>query len=105
MMSMRRTWRLLSVEAWTTIRYLSAQGLGIRAICRELSVSWKAVRRALRTDGVPKYERPARPNPKLEPFEAQIRELYYRDHLIGSRIVREVGRSAIAGRRARCMRT
>src|SRR5215210_3748492 len=90
MMSMRRTWRLLSVEAWTTIRYLSAQGLGIRAICRELSVSRKAVRRALRTDGVPKYERPVRPNPKLEPFEAQIREWYYRDHLIGSRIVREL---------------
>ena len=28
---------MLSVEAWTTIRYLAAQGMGIRAICRELS--------------------------------------------------------------------
>ena len=65
---------MLSVEAWTTIRYLAAQGMGIRAICRELSVSRKAVRRALRTEGVPKYERPSRPNPKLAPYEAQIRE-------------------------------
>ena len=78
------------MEAWTTIRYLHAQGLGIRALCRELSVSRKAVRRALRTEGVPRYERPARPNPKLVPFEARIRELYFREHLIGSRILREL---------------
>lgn len=85
------------MEAWTTIRYLAAQGMGIRAICRELSVSRKAVRRALRTEGVPKYARPARPNPKLEPYEAQIRELYFRDHLIGSRIVREVRKVGYRG--------
>src|SRR5687767_9999536 len=96
-MTTRRTWRLLSVEAWTTIRYLAAQGVGIRAICRELRVSRKAVRRALRTEGVPKYERPSRPNPKLEPFEARIRELYFRDHLIGSRIVRELRKVGYSG--------
>jgi len=78
------------VEAWTTIRYLQAQGLGIRAICRELGISRKAVRRALRTEGVPRYQRPSRPNPKLVPFEAQIRVLYFREHLIGSRIIREL---------------
>jgi transposase len=81
---------LLSVEAWTTIRYLHAQGVGIRAICREVGVSRKAVRRALRTEGVPGYRRTKRPNPKLAPFEARIRELYFREQLIGSRIVREV---------------
>ena len=30
---------MLGVEAWTTIRYLQAQGVGIRAICRQLGVS------------------------------------------------------------------
>jgi len=78
------------MEAWTTIRYLQAQGLGIRAICREVGISRKAVRRALRADGPPRYRRPQRPNSKLEPFAARIRELYYRHHLIGSRILREL---------------
>ena len=88
---------MLSVEAWTTIRYLSAQGVGIRAICRELGVSRKAVRRALRTEGVPRYRRAPRPNQKLQPFEAQIRELYFRQHLIGSRIIREVRAAGYGG--------
>jgi len=44
---------VLRVEAWTTIRYLHAQGTPIRAICRELGVSRKAVRRALRGDEPP----------------------------------------------------
>ena len=42
---------MLSVEAWTTIRYLQAQGMGIRAITRELSLSRKAVRRAASDNG------------------------------------------------------
>ena len=78
------------MEAWTTIRYLHAQGMGIRAICHEVGVSRKAVRRALRVDGIPRYSRPQRPNPKLVPFEAEIRRLYFTEHLIGSRILREV---------------
>ncbi len=85
------------MEAWTTIRYLQAQGLGIRAICRELGVSRKAVRRALRTEGAPRYRRPARPNPKLVPFEARIRELYFRERLIGSRIIRELRAAGYTG--------
>ena len=63
------------MEAWTTIRYLQAQGMGIRAITRELSVSRKAVRRALRSEGVPHYQRPKRPNPQLIPFEVRIRDM------------------------------
>jgi transposase len=85
------------MEAWTTIRYLHAQGLGIRAICRELSVSRKAVRRALRTEEVPRSRRPRRPNLKLAPFEAQIRALYFREHLIGSRIIRELRGAGYGG--------
>jgi hypothetical protein len=30
---------VLGVEAWTTIRHLNAQGVGIRAICGQLGVS------------------------------------------------------------------
>jgi transposase len=32
---------MLTVEGWTTIRYLHAQGVGIRGICRELGVARK----------------------------------------------------------------
>jgi transposase len=88
------------VEAWTTIRYLHAQGTSIRAICRELGVSRKAVRQALRRDGPPKYERPSKPNPKLAPFEAQIRTWYFSEKLIGSRILRELRARGYDGHRS-----
>lgn len=38
----------------------------------------------------PKYERPPKPNPKLTPFESQIRAWYFGEKLIGSRILREL---------------
>ena len=78
------------MEGWTTIRYLHAQGMGIRAIAKELGVARKTVRHALRAEDVPKYERPKRPNPQLDPYAPQIRELYFQKHLIGSRILREL---------------
>ena len=81
---------MLSMEGWATIRYLHAQGKSIRAIARELTISRKAVRHALRSEGLAKYERARRANPKLDPFLPQIRELYFQKHLIGSRILREV---------------
>lgn len=81
---------MLDVEAWTTIRYLNAQGVGIRAICRQLGVSRTAVRHALRSDGPPQYQRPVRPNPQLVPYAAQIHTWYFGQHLIGSPILREL---------------
>ncbi len=88
---------MLTVEGWTTIRYLHAQGLGVRAIARELSVTRQTVRRALRREGAPRYQRPTRANPKLEPFCAQVRELYFGKHLIGSRIFRDLEAAGYRG--------
>ncbi len=88
---------MLGVEAWTTIRYLQAQGVGIRAICRQLGVSRTAVRRALRSDGSPHYQRSARPNPQLVPYEARIHAWYFGQHLIGSRILRELRKIGYTG--------
>ena len=85
------------MDEWTTIRYLHAQGKSIRAIATELSVARQTVRRALADESKPKYERPPRPNPKLEPYLAKIRELYFGQHLIGSRICRELQKMGYQG--------
>ena len=76
--------------AWTTIRYLHAQGKSARAIARELGISRNTVRAALASDKAPKYARPARPNPQLKPFVDQIREMLEEKEFIGTRILREV---------------
>ena len=78
------------MEEWTTIRYRHAQGKSVRAIARELSVARNTVRAALRSENPPKYERPDRPNPKLEPFAHQIEHMLFQQHLIGSRVLREL---------------
>jgi transposase len=63
---------MISVEAWTTIRYLKAQGYGTRSIAREVGVARNTVRHALRSQGPPRYQRPGRSNPKLEPFKDAV---------------------------------
>ena len=88
------------MEAWTTIRYLHAEGTPIRAICRELGVSRNTVRQALRSESAPKYERPPKPKPKLAPFEDQIRTWYFGQKLIGSRILRELEVLGYTGHRS-----
>jgi len=45
---------MITVEAWTTIRYLRAQGRGIRGIGRGLGLARNTVRKALRSDRPPK---------------------------------------------------
>src|SRR5258708_23962231 len=85
------------MEPWTTIRYLQAQGVGIRAICRQLGVSRTAVRRVLRGDGPSHYQRRARPNQRLVRYEAQIHAWYFGQHLIGSRILRELRKLGYTG--------
>ena len=81
---------MISVEAWTTIRYLKAQGLGTRKIAKQVGVARNTVRQAVRSEGPPRYERPPRPNPKLEPLRDVIWRMLTNDHFIGSRILKEI---------------
>jgi transposase len=81
---------MISVEAWTTIRYLHAQGKGVRAIAAELGIARNTVRAALRAEQPARYRRPPRPNPQLTPFADTIRQMAVEQHLIGSRILREL---------------
>jgi transposase len=80
---------MISLEAWTTIRYLRAQGKSIRQISQELHLSRKTVRRALRSTEPPRYQRRPVENPQLAPFVDLIRQMVG-EHLIGSRILVEL---------------
>jgi len=90
---------MITVEAWTTIRYLRAQGKSIRAIARELGVSRNTVRAALRQKHPPQYCRPKRPNPKLAPYMAQTEEMLIEKRFIGTRILRELRKLGYDGGR------
>jgi transposase len=64
---------MLVVERAVEIRVLRRQGKSIREIARMLDVSRNTVRRYLRGDGLPHYERGARPG-KLEPYRHYLAE-------------------------------
>jgi len=55
------------------------------------------VRHALRSNGPPHYQRPARPNQQLVAYEAQIHRWYFGQNLIGSRILRELRKLGYSG--------
>ena len=66
---------MLAVEDWAEIRRLHrSEGIPIKAIARLMGVSRNTVRRALASDGPPKYQRPAKGS-IVDAVEPQIREL------------------------------
>src|SRR5689334_7342363 len=85
------------MEQWATIRYLHAQGKGVREIARELSLARQTVRRALVSESRPQYQRRTMVEHELGPFEPQVRELYFSKHLIGSRMLRELRKTGYGG--------
>jgi len=64
---------MLVAEESVEIRVLSRQGKSIREIGRMLEVSRNTVRRYLRGDGLPHYERETRPG-KLDHYKQYIAE-------------------------------
>lgn len=66
---------MLSVEDWAEIRRLHrGEGMPIKVIARVMGCSRNTVRQALRSQGPPKYERPARGS-VVDEAEPRIREL------------------------------
>ena len=65
---------MLIVETIAKIRRLAlVQGMPIKAICRELGISRKVVRKVLRTEETAfKYERGRQPQPKLGPWRDRL---------------------------------
>ena len=78
------------MDEWASIRFLRVKGISIRAIAKQLGISRNTVRRALAEDEPPEYKRATKVNPQLEPFTEVIREMYYKKHFIGTRILREL---------------
>jgi transposase len=81
---------MISMEGWTTIRYLHAQGKGVRSIAKELGLARNTVRSAIRAPQPPRRTRAKRPNRQLTPYAEQIRHMALGQQLIGSRILREL---------------
>jgi transposase len=96
---------MISVEVWTTIRTLRAQGQSISAISRQLHLSRKAIRRALCSSQPPRYQRKPVENPQLAPFLSVIREMTTEQQLIGSRILSEIRARGYEGSPAAFYRT
>lgn len=66
---------MLSVEDWAEIRRLHvAQGMAIKQIFERLGVARNTVRAAVRDTAPPKYQRAAVAS-RVDPVEAQVREL------------------------------
>jgi Helix-turn-helix domain len=65
---------VITLDEWAEIRRLHrSEGLGIKAIARKLGVSKNTVRRALRSEEVPRYQR-APKGSIVDAAESQIRE-------------------------------
>jgi transposase len=88
---------MISLEAWTTIRHLHAQGYSISAIARQLNLSRKTVRRALQSTHPPRYQRKPVENPQLVPFIPLMQQMGSEQHLIGSRVLNEIRARGYAG--------
>ena len=81
---------MLDVLRWAEIRRMrEVERLPIREIVRRTGHDRNTVRRALRRQGPPRYERPPRPS-KLDPFRAEIRRLLDEDAAIPAKRVCEI---------------
>jgi transposase len=81
---------VLEVQRWAEIRRMKfVDGLSIREIVRRTGHDRNTVRRALRRDGPPRYERPPRPS-KLDPFRDEIQRLLQEEPRIPAKRIREL---------------
>ena len=81
---------MLEVRRWAEIRRMKeVDGLSIREIAKRTGHDRNTVRRALRRDGPPRYERPPRPS-KLDPFRDEIHSLLQEDPRVPGKRIREL---------------
>jgi transposase len=80
---------VLDVEEWAELRRLHfVKGISIRGLQRRTGLDRKTIRRALRAEAPPRYERPARAS-KLDPFKDEVHRLLREDPTLPATRVRE----------------
>ena len=85
------------MEDWVTIRNLHRRGKSIKEIVRTLGISRNTVRKALRSEQVPNYQRKEEINPSLAPFSEYIRQRILVNQLKGSRVLEEIKSKGYVG--------
>jgi transposase len=81
---------VLDVERWAELRREHfVRGVPIKELARRYGIDRNTVRRALRSDRPPRYERPRRPS-KLDPFKDEIHRLLRRNPKLTGVRVREL---------------
>lgn len=81
---------MLDVQRWAEIRRMKeVEGLSIHEIVRRTGHDRNTVRRALRREGPPRYQRPRRRS-KLDPFRDEVRRLLQEDPRIPGKRIREL---------------
>jgi transposase len=81
---------VLDVERWAELRREHfVRGVSIKELARRYGIDRNTVRRALRFDRPPRYERPRRPS-KLDPFKDEIHRLLRRNPKLTGVRVREL---------------
>ena len=81
---------MLDVERWAELRREHfVRRVPIKELARRYGIDRNTVRRALRSDRPPRYERPPRPS-KLDPFKDEIHRLLRKDARLSGVRVREL---------------
>ena len=70
---------MLDVERWAELRREHfVRGVGIKELARRYGIDRNTVRRAVRSEEPPRYQRPVAAS-KLDPFKEEIHELLPQD--------------------------
>ena len=81
---------MLDVEQWAELRREHfVRGVGIKELARRYGIDRNTVRRAVRSDAPPRYQRPAAAS-KLDLFKEEIHELLRQDPRLSGVRVREL---------------
>ena len=81
------------MEDWVSIRNIKAKNpkLGTRKIAELVGISRNTVKKALKSDEAPAYNRGViKVNEHIEPFEGFIKESFLKKHLRASRILKDI---------------
>ena len=83
---------MINMEDWVTIRNIKIKNpnYGTREIAKILGISRNTVKKALKSDEAPEYNRNIKINKELEPFTEFVKESFVKKGLKASRILNDL---------------